>query len=168
MLKKFLRKWGLSGSEKEIKTFLELFSQGDIEQNGIVIGSAALIHYSLGLNKPEFKRLLNSNLGENQGHISTYILQFNRLLGECHRAGQLEAAAGIKFWNTTFRCMSDESLHPYGVQLWKIASKSFGSTKDYLRNELAQATESNNQGMKEKIEGALNLCNFVPPQFLDR
>ena len=48
--------------------------------------------------------------------------------------------------------MSDESLHPYGVQLWKIASKSFDSTKDYLRNELAQTTESNNQEMKAHIQ----------------
>jgi hypothetical protein len=45
MIKKLLRKWGLSGSEKQVKIFLDLFSQGDTDQNGMVLGWAALFHY---------------------------------------------------------------------------------------------------------------------------
>jgi hypothetical protein len=169
MFKKLFGKWLLRGTKKEIKMFLELFSQGDIEQNGIVIGKAALIHYCLGIVGSEFKKLVNSKVGENQSEITIYnVFQLDRLLKECREANEIVHAAGIKFWSTTFRCMLDESLHHYGVQLWEIASKSFGSAKDYLQSELMQAIETGDKKMEERIKGALHLCDFVPPQFLKK
>jgi len=169
MFKKLLKKWLLRGTEKEIKRFLELFSQGDIEQNGIVIGKAALIHYCLEIVGPEFKKLVNSKVGENQSEITIYnVYQLDRLNKECHKANEIVHAAGIKFWSITFRCMLDKSLHHYGVQLWEIASKSLGSAKDYLRSELMQAIETGDKKMEERIKGALNLCDFIPPQFIKR
>ena len=112
---------------------------------------------------------MNSKMGENQSEITIYnIYQLDRLHKECLKANEIVHAAGIKFWSTTFRCMLDESLHQYGVKLWEIASKSFGSAKDYLCNELLQAIETGNKKMEERIKGALHLCDFVPPQFLNK
>ena len=45
MIKELILKWALRTSEKEIARFLSLFSQGNAEQNGAVVGMAALLHH---------------------------------------------------------------------------------------------------------------------------
>lgn len=167
MFKKLLRKWGLSGSEKQVKLFLDLFSQGDADQNGMVLGWMALFHYQLMTKDPEFERLLNSKKGENQGPISTYILQLNRLGNDLRQAGRTDEAAGIMLLNITFRCMSDETLHHYGTYLWKTASKSFSEAKLWLENRLAYAIDSASERDKASLSAALKIYNFIPPQFRD-
>jgi len=165
MIKKFLKKWGLSASEKEIKMFLDVFSHGDIEQNGIVLGWATLFHYQITTKDIEFEKLLNAKKGENQGPIASYILQLNRLVNELHKAGRFEEAAGMKLWNITFRCMSDDLLHHYGIILWKTASISFSEARNWLEVKLANARESGSEQVISSLIGALKICNFIPPQF---
>jgi hypothetical protein len=166
MIKKLLRKWGLSGSEKQIETFLHLFTQGDIEQNGMVLGWAALLHYQIMSKDPEFESLLNSKKGENQGPVRTYILQLNRLGNQLQKAGRIWEAAGMNLWNMTFRCMSDESLHHHGLILWKTASISFPVARNWLENESAYMKEAGSERDKSSLSGALKIYNFIPPQFV--
>lgn len=167
MINKLLRKWGLSDSEKQIKLFLDLFSQGDTVQNDMVLGWAALFHYQIMTKDPKFERLLNSKKGENQGPISNYILQLNRLGNDLRKAGRTDEAAGIMFLNITFRCMSDEAMHHYGTLLWKTASKSFWEAKLWLENRLAYSMDSASERDKASLSAALKIYNFIPPQFCD-
>lgn len=167
MIKKLLRKWGLSGSEKQIETFLHLFTQGDIEQNGIVLGWAALLHYQMKNNDQEFEKLLNSKKGANQGPISLYILQLNSLGNGLRKASRVGETAGMMLWNMTFRCMSDDSLHHYGKILWKSAVRSFSDAETWLEGMLANAKESGSERDIESMSGALKICNFIPPQFIE-
>jgi len=168
MIKKLLRKWGLSGSEKQIETFLHLFTQGDIEQNGMVLGWAALLHYQIMSKDPEFERLLNSKKGENQGPISMFIFQLDSLGNDLHKAGRMEEAAGMKLWNITLRCMSDDTLYHHGTLLWKTASVSFPEAKNWLENKLTHPIESGTSRDQSNLSGALKIYNFVPPQFSGR
>jgi len=131
----------------------------------MILGKAALIHYSFGSLDPEFSKLVNPQLGENQGPISTYIKRLNKLPNEFHSAGEFQNAAGMKLWNITFRCISNNSFRHYGVELWKNAAKSFGSAREYLENELEQATRMGNEQMVDKLKGALGLYDFIRPQF---
>lgn len=140
MFKKLFLKWGLKASEKEIVHFINNFSMADVEQNGPVLGMAALLHYQLAKSDPEFEKLVNSRKGENLGPISAYILTLNRHVKECHRAGRLEQGAGTMLWNITFRCMGDESFHHHGVTLWRTASQSFPGAKQWLE-EMVQRTK---------------------------
>ena len=164
---KFLAKAGMKRSEEEITKFLGLFKSGDEEQNGIIIGRAALIHYSLSSLDPKFSKLINSGVGENQGPIKNYILQLNSLLNDYHKAGESSNAAGVKLWNITFRCMSNNSFRHYGQALWNRASASFEYAKEHLKNELEMAASLGKGKMVEKIKGALSLYDYVPPQFRD-
>ena len=164
---KFLAKAGMKRSEEEITKFLSLFESGDEEQNGIIIGRAALIHYSLSSLDPAFSKLINSGVGENQGRIKNYILQLNSLLNDYHKAGESSNAAGVKLWNITFRCMSNNSFRHYGQALWNRASASFEYAKEHLKNELEMAASLGKGKMVEKIKGALSLYDYVPPQFRD-
>jgi hypothetical protein len=163
-MKLFLN-WGLRMSEKQIMTFLDLFSQGDIEQNGAVLGMAALLHHQIKTKDPQFETLVNSKKGENQGPISVYIFQLNRLVNEFHKSGRYDEAAAMKLWNVTFRCMSHESLHHYGVEIWKIAAQSFPVAKQWLKEKLKQAERAGNKQDAASLKEALKLYNYVPPQF---
>lgn len=168
MLKKFVKKILLSGTKKEIQRFIDLFAEGGVDQNGIIVGVAAIMHYSLANIDSEFKKLLNSKLGENQNEITIYnMTHLDGLNKEYHKANEMINAAGIKFWSINFRCMIDETLHHYGLQLWKVASKSFDSAKDYLNHELIKMMEVGNAKMVKKIEGALKIYNYIPPQFVE-
>ncbi len=162
---KFLAKFGLKRSEEEIKNFLSLFGSGDLEENGMVVARAALIHYRSSSLDPEFSKLVNSQVGENQGPISTYILQLNKLLKEFHGSGEYQNAAGMKLWNITFRCMSNNSFRHYGTTIWENAAESFESAKQYLENELEKASSTGNEKMADYVKGALALYDFIPPQF---
>lgn len=164
---KFLAKSGMKKSEGEITTFLALFESGDEEQNGIIVGSAALIHYSLSSLDPDFSKLINSGVGENQAAILRYIPQLNSLLNDYHKAGESLNAAGMKLWNITFRCMSNNSFRHYGKALWDRSSESFEYAKEHLKNELGMAKSLGKGVMAEKIKGALGLYDYVPPQFRD-
>jgi len=162
---KFLAKSGLKRSEEEIKNFLSLFGLGNPEENGMVVARAALIHHRFGLLDPEFSKLVNSQVGENQGPISTYILQLNKLLKDFHGSGEHQNSAGMKLWNITFRCMSNNSFRHYGITIWEKAAESFENAKQYLKNELEQASSTGNEQMVDNVKGALALYDFIPPQF---
>ena len=71
----------------------------------------------------------------------------------------------MKLWNITFRCMTHETLHHYGVSLWEIASKSFPNAKQWLETKLAAAESAANEGDAMNLSAALKLYSFVPPQF---
>lgn len=167
MIKKLLAKWGLRASEKEITSFLSLFSQGNVQQNGIVLGMVALFHHQFTLKDPDFETLVNSKKGENQGPISAYIIQLNRLVNEFHKAGRFDEAAAMKLWNITFRCMTDESLHHHGISLWKIASSSFPEAKKWLSTKLEYAEKASHHRDAPDLKSAMKFYNFVPPQFSD-
>jgi hypothetical protein len=162
---KLFANWGLRSSEKEIVSFLSLFSQGGVEQNGAVLGMAALLHHQFKVKDPEFETLVNSKKGENHGHISTHIIQLNRLVNEFHKVGRYDEAAAMKLWNITFRCMSHESLHHYGVSLWQVASRSFPEAKKWLEGKLISSEKAGHQRDAPNLKNASNLYNFVPPQF---
>ena len=91
----------------------------------------------------------------------------NSLLNDYHKAGESLNAAGVKLWNITFRCMSDNSFRHYGQALWKKSSQSFEYAKEHLKNELEMAERGGKGKMVEKIKGALSLYDYVPPQFRD-
>lgn len=162
---KLFAKFGLKRSEEEIKNFIALFESGDVVENGMVVGRAALIHYAFSQLDPEFTKLVNSQVGENQGPISSYIIQLNKLLNDYHKSGEFQNAAGIKLWNITFRCMSNNGFRHYGQQIWNIASISFDAAKEYLEEQLTEANEMGQQQMVERCQGALGLFDYVPPQF---
>lgn len=162
---KFLAKFGLKRSEEEIKNFISLFESGDVEENAVVVGRAALIHYAFSQLDPEFSKLVNSQVGENQGPISTYIIQLNKFLNDYHKSGEVQNAAGVKLWNITFRCMSNNSFRHYGKQIWEIASKSIESAKQYLEEEMNNAKSLGQETMMERCQGALGLYDYIPPQF---
>ena len=162
---KFIAKFGLKKSEEEITNFLGMFELGDEEQNGIIIGRAALIHYSLSSSAPEFSMLINSGVGENQGPIINYIPQLNSLLNDYHKTSDSINAAGVKLWNITFRCMSNNSFRHYGQSLWNRASASFEYANEHLKDELEMAESLGKKKMVEKIKGALGLYDYIPPQF---
>jgi hypothetical protein len=165
MIMKLFAKWGLRASEKEITSFLSVFSQGDVEKNGIVLGMAALLHHRLTEKDPEFEALLNSNKGENQGPLSVYIIHLNRLFNEFRKLGRSDEAAATKLWNITVRCMTDESLHHHGVSLWKIASSSFLGARKWMETRLEYAEKAGHHRDAADLKSALKLYNFVPPQF---
>jgi hypothetical protein len=162
---KFIEKWLLSGSKKEIEKFLETFSQGDIEQNGMVMGWAALMHYRLLTISPEFGKLINSMKGEEKAEISAFILQLNQFGNGLYKEGHLEEAAGMKIWNITFRCMSDESFHQYGMKLWNIAAESFSEAQSWLEYKLVIAQGSCDEHGENRLKDALTIYNYIPPQF---
>jgi hypothetical protein len=164
---KFIEKWLLGGSKKEIEQFLANFSQGDIEQNGMVMGWAALMHYHLLTINPEFDKLINSMKGKQKAAISAYILQLNQFGNGLYKEGRLEEAAGMKIWNITFRCMSDESFHQYGMNLWKIAAESFSEAQSWLEYKLVIAQGSCDEHGENSLSGALKIYNYIPPQFVE-
>lgn len=165
MIKKLFANWGLRSSEKEILSFLSLFAQRDVEQNGALLGMAALFYHQLKVKNPEFGTLVNSMKGENQGSISAYIIQLNRLVNDFHKAGRYDEAAAMKLWNISFRCMSHDSLSHYGVSLWHAASRSFPEAKNWLETNLTYADKSGHQSDTPNLINALNLHDFVPRQF---
>jgi hypothetical protein len=126
---------------------------------------AALLHHQFKIKDPEFETLVNSKKGENQGPISAYIIQLNRLVNEFHKAGRYDESAAMKLWNITFRCMSHESLHHYGVESWKIAAQSFPEVKQWLEEKLQHAESAGHKRDTPSLREALKLYNFVPPQF---
>jgi len=132
MIGKFFLNWSLRKSEAEINSFLTTFSILGPSEVGRVVGMAALMHYQYAKTDPEFERLLNSRKGDNRGPISVRILELNRLVNELHHAGRLEDAGSLKLWNITFRCMTHDTLHKYGIALWKIAAKGFPEAKQWL------------------------------------
>ena len=168
MIKNILKKWSIGGSEKLINQFLALFDQADSFQNGIVLGWAAILHYQIMTKDPKFEKLLNSKKGENQGPISAYILQLNSLGNQLSKAGRTEEAAGMKLWNITFRCMSDESLHHYGMSQWETASHSFAAAKSWLEDKSDFISEAGSERDRSSLNGALKIYNFIPPQFLNK
>ena len=162
---KFLAKKGLKRSEEEIKNFILLFEEADDEQKGITLGMAAMLNYSLSSADLEFSKLVNSDLGNNQGPISSYILQLNRLVGDFHKAGEYENAAGMKLWNITFRCMTNNAFHHYGQDLWITASKYFDHGKIFLESQIERFESSGNENALEKLKGGLSIFDYIPPQF---
>ena len=93
------------------------------------------------------------------------VFQLDRLQKEALKVSNVEAAASLRFWSTTLRCMLTESFHGYGVTLWKIASLSFESAEDCLREKLRIAIDIGNKTEEERIKVAISLCRFIPPQF---
>jgi hypothetical protein len=162
---KFLAKLGLKSSEKAITQYLKDLEIADSEEIGMAIGRAAILHYSLSLEDPEFSKLLNSQVGENQGAISSYILKLNDGLNHFNRSGAVENAAGIKLLNVTFRCMSNNIFRHFGIELWKILSTHFDSARCYLENYHDTAITLGNEVEINKAKGALGLYNFIPPQY---
>lgn len=166
MIKKFLEKWTRGSSEKLINQFLTSFEQADSFQNGMLLGWAAILHYQMMSKDSEFEKLLNSKRGENQGAVSAYILQLNSLGNQFNKAGRMGEAAGMKLWNITFRCMSDDLLHHYGVSLWQTAAMSFADTRSWLENKSAQLNETGSERDKNSLSGSLKIYNYIPPQFM--
>jgi len=167
MIMKLFANLGLRTSEKEIKSFLSLFSQGDVEQNGAVLGMAALLHHQFKTKDPEFDTLVHSKKGENLKPISLYIIQLNQFDNEFHKAGRHDEAAAMNLWNITLRCMSHETLHHYGVELWKIAAQSIPEAKRWLDEKLQNAETAEHKRDTPSLREALKLYNFIPPQFHD-
>lgn len=166
---KYLKKWLLIWTKKEVKDFLETFSEGDVEENGMVVGTAALLHYHFEILDPNFKILINSKSGENISIIARYnISRIDQLHKEYIRSNKLLYSAATRLWSTTFRCMLDESLNQYGVQIWQIAFRSITSAEDYLKSqlELMRTIDHTNNQNKKNIENAIRLCSFIPPQFI--
>ena len=147
------------------QNFLALFESGNVEENGMVVGRAALIHYAFSQLDPEFTKLVNSQVGENQGPIGSYIIKLNKYINDFHKSGEFPNAAGMKLWNITFRCMSNNSFRHYGQQIWNIASSSFDAAKDYLEEQFSEAKEMEQEQMVERCHGALGLYDYIPPQF---
>lgn len=167
MIGKLFLNWGLRKSEKEITSFLDTFSRLGTSEIGKVVGMAALFHHQYSQKDPEFEVLLNSDRGNNQGPISIRVLELNKLVNDMHRAGRLEDAASMKLWNITFRCMTHETLHHYGLLLWQIASTGFSEAKQWLQARLEYAEKSGHQRDAPNLSKALRLYNFIPPQFRD-
>ena len=167
MFKKFFLDWALRKSEAEVISFLSTFTTLSASEIGKVVGMAALMHYQYRQKDPEFEVQLNSNKGENRGPISIRILELNRLVNEINRAGRLEDAASMKLWNITFRCMMHETLHQYGISVWKTAEKGFPEAKRWLGVRLEHAQKSGHQPDAPNLRNALTLYNYVPPQFRD-
>ena len=165
---KAFAKFGLKGSEREISTFIKSFESGPSDQNGMILGTSAMIHYSMSSLDPEFSMLLNSGLGENQGAISRYILQLNKLVNEYSRDGEKLNAAAMRVWNITLRCMSHNSFRHYGQYFWAKASENFEMSKMYLEQLLLECIEQENKKMEMKARGGLGLVDFIPPQFKAR
>jgi hypothetical protein len=164
---KLWAEWGFRRSEKEIIYFLDSFSQGSVEENGAILGMAALQHYQIKAKDPGFSELLNSKKGENQGPICLYILQLNRLLNGLYKSGRYVEGDAMMLWNVTFRCMSRDSFHHHGVVLWQIASKSIDEARKCLEKIIVSAvSEAGNSPDDQKIDKVLGLCNFIPPQFM--
>lgn len=167
MIKEIILKWGLRSSEKEIVSFLDLLSQGNAQQNGAVVGMAALFHHQYTEKDPDFQVLVNSQKGENCGPISTYVMKLSWLVNDFNKEGRHNEAVAMKLWNTTFRCMSDASLHHHGVSLWKVASRSFPEAKMWLEANLEHAENAVHARDTPNLKNALNIYNFIPPQFCD-
>lgn len=165
MIKELILKWGLRNSEKEVVSFLNVFSQCDPEQSGAVVGMAALLHHQHVEKEPEFQTILNSPKGANHGPINMYVMKLNWLVGDFKKAGRRNAGAAMKLWNITFRCMSHETLHHYGVALWKTASASFPYAKQWLEVQLEVAESAANERDAVNLRAALKLYDFVPLQF---
>ena len=167
MIGKFILNWGLRRSEKEVVSFMTIFSRLDALEVGKVVGMAALFHHQCAEKDHEFEVLLNSKKGDNQGPISTRIIELNMIVNDMHKTGRLEDAASMNLWNITFRCMTHETLHHYGIPLWRIASNSFPDAKRWLDARLEYAENSGHMRDAPNLRKALKLYNFVPPQFRD-
>jgi len=70
MFEKILEKWLLRGTKKHIEQFIESFSKGGVELNGLVLADVTIAHCNLKNASPDFEKLLNSKMGENIGEIS--------------------------------------------------------------------------------------------------
>ena len=162
---KLWAKYGQKKSEKEIKSFLALLRNTDENEIGVALCRSALIHFSFSKMDPEFDKLVNSEVGQNQGAILNYILQLNDLVNQFANAGESENASGMKIWNITFRCMSHNAFRYYGQELWVEFSKHFDKAKEFLEFQLEHAQKNNDEKMIEKVNGALSLYDFIPPQF---
>ena len=162
---KFLAKFGQKKSEEEIRKFLGLLKIADENQIGIALCRSALIHFSFSQIDPEFDKLVNSEVGQNQGAILNYILQLNSLVNDYAKAGESENASGVNIWNITFRCMSHNAFRHYGQELWREVSNHFDKSKEFLEFQLRKAQESDDKARIEKVKGALGLYDYIPPQF---
>lgn len=135
------------------------------EEMAMAVGRAALVHYRFSSLDPEFSKLVNSPQGENEGPISAYILQLNKTQNQFNSAGQQQNAAGAQVWNITFRCMSNNSFRIYGLELWNKLASVFDEAKEYLEVELENAKSIGADEMVGYVNGAIALCDYIPPQF---
>lgn len=167
MIGKLFLNWALRKSETEISSYLASFSKISAWEVGKVVGMATLFHHQYTEKDPEFEVLLNSKKGENQGPISLRVMELNKLVNDMRRAGRLEDAASMKLWNITFRCMTHDTLHHYGMSLWRVASRGLPEAKQWLEARLEYAENSGHQRDAANLKKALKLYDFVPPQFRD-
>ena len=61
--------------------------------------------------------------------------------------------------------MSHNAFRHYGQELWTEASKHFDKSKEFLEFQLERAQEKNEKELIDKVNGALSLYDFIPPQF---
>lgn len=144
---------------------MSAFKELSLPELGKVVGRAAFMHHIYRQKDPKFEAELNSGRGENQGPIALRIIELNNLANKMNRAGHLEDAASMKIWNITFRCMSYDALHQYGVELWRTAESGFPEARQWLITRLEHAQSSDHQRDELNLRNALNLYNYVPPQF---
>ena len=161
-------KWAnfrLKRSEQEIQNFLGIFETGsDIEKTS-VIAAAAFVHYELNSADISFSKLINSSIGENQSLISSYILELNSLANRYQKANNQDGLIGVKVWNISFRCMSNNSLHHYGLRLWEEASNYFDSAKEVIEDRIGTVKKEGDKTGVDMLNAVMTLTHFIPPQF---
>lgn len=164
---KFFAKAGLKRSEKELVGFIEPFIAGPDYDNSIFIWHAAILNYQMSLKDLVWAKCLGSQIGENQGPISTQIIQSNRLINGLHKRGDGEALVGMKIWNMTFRAMSNQALHHHGKKLWShiqtLQSIARITAEDNIEEMITLAgTDSKTAQL---MKNSIDLVDFVPTQF---
>ena len=163
-----LKKWAnsrLKRSEQEIQNFLGTFEIASDIEKASVVAAAAFVHYEISSADISFSKLINSNIGENQGPISSYILELNSLSKRYQEANNQDGFLGVSFWNISFRCMSNNSLHHYGLRLWKEASKNFDSAKKMIEDQIETVKMEGDKTGVDMLNAVMTLTHFIPPQF---
>jgi hypothetical protein len=168
VIKELVLKWALRHSETEVVTFLGHFAGCELDHKGAVVGMAALMHHQYAEMDPDFRVLVRSQKDTNHGLISKYIVEMNCLINDFNKADRLNAAAAMKLWNVTFRCMSNATLHHHGVTIWATASESFPHAQQWLAAKLEAAERAGDKRDVQNLRVALELYDFVPPQFAGR
>ncbi len=166
---KYFAKKGFKQSEKEIINFLNIFRAIPDDEIPHLMSRVALIHYDMSQYTPEFSKLISSDVGANQGAITSFISEMNGIINDLHKKGLAEQVAAAKFWNVTFRCMSNNRFRHYGQNIWGLASvaERLDSIKEELDTLLENAEMDGNKKLEERVRCAMGLADFVPPQFRD-
>jgi hypothetical protein len=162
----FFKKKALEQSEKELESFANVFTDSDSD-NVEFIWRAVVFNYQMSKKDLDWSTALGSDQGHNMGLCSTYVIKTNGFINDLHKAGRVEDLVGMKIWNMTFRAMSNPSFHHYGVSIWE----EIVGCQDFVRTIAAglvsslEITKGEEVASVKELRSALNLIEYVPPQF---